>query len=73
MQYTSIQRNIRGFNYQSDFAKPEDFAVEMMDQQAKDNEVCWAFLFDVQTGEIVMKYRRGYVLNTPNNETGGTG
>lgn len=54
MQYTSIQHNFRGFNYQIDYASKEGFNEDMK----KSHEICWAHLF-TKDGDMVATYKRG--------------
>lgn len=59
-KYTSIQRNMRGFNYQRDYRTLKDFWVDMSFQISHENdEIEWAKLFDAQSGDEVAHYRRG--------------
>ena len=62
MQYTSIQRNYRGFNYQVDYNSVDDFLKEMKKEESGNRDICWAKCFDSKTGNQVAEYHRGDLL-----------
>lgn len=60
MKYTSITRNFRGFNYQSDWDSIKDWEKAVKDQIVSDgNEVEWSILIDSTFGLPDRRYRRG--------------
>jgi hypothetical protein len=61
MEYTSIQSNFRGFNYQKDYGSKERFNEDMKKEHEGRDEICWAHLF-TKGGEMVATYRRGYTM-----------
>ena len=62
MTFTSIQRNMRGFNYQHDWYSVNDFWEGMKHQRDNENdEVEWAKCFN-EMGTEVAEYRRGYEI-----------
>ena len=61
MQYTSIQHNFRGFNYQVDYASKESFNEEMKKEHEGNDDICWAHLFS-KDGDMVATYKRGYTM-----------
>ena len=58
-KYTSLFRNFRGFNYQRDFTDEAGFNLDIADDIAGRQEICWAYLFRADTGRPILKYRRG--------------
>lgn len=61
--YISLERNFRGFNYTRDWNRVESFWKGMKANIEKDNdEICWAKLFNKETGDEVALYRRGQII-----------
>ena len=61
MEYTSIQRNFRGFNYKRDYQTKELFNDDMKQDHEGNSEIEWAHLFD-KYGDKVAEYKRGCTM-----------
>ena len=59
MKYTSISRNFRGFNVQSDWDSIDDWSASMMRQAKEYDEVDWSVLIGTIYGDPVRRYNRG--------------
>lgn len=59
MKYTSITRNFRGYNYQTDWQTSDEWREEMKRQEQADNEIEWSILVFVHSGMPVLQYSRG--------------
>lgn len=58
MKYTSISRNMRGFNFQSDFDSVEAWKKQIDSDRSGNRETEWSLLLRYD-GEAVWRYRRG--------------
>lgn len=59
MKYTSISRNFRGFNHQTDWDTIEAWEKAMIDQiTLGNNEIEWSILISVIYGDPIRRYNR---------------